>query len=213
MCTEKSVINTLSLKRERHFAIVLYTNMAVSSREWKPRIERSRVLNLLSFNLCSVTSPLIKENDDLLERMSWSCQKNTPADPVAPNISTFLENVRNTCGEIKSKLLSFRHILFSSLSYHRIPYKKPFCIGCYDNKTIVEYLSLSHDPLIPTRNKTKCLQSYTGPSQLWSWMLLTVHLRPCYKNLLHNTIYKWRFLRRLDLNIWSYSWMISHTID
>ena len=25
-------------KLERHFAIVLYTNMAVSSREWKPRI-------------------------------------------------------------------------------------------------------------------------------------------------------------------------------
>ena len=30
-------------KRERHFAIVLYTSMGVSSREWKPRITRQEI--------------------------------------------------------------------------------------------------------------------------------------------------------------------------
>ena len=41
--SEKSLLGVWSYyypKLERHFAIVLYTNMAVSSREWKPRIER-----------------------------------------------------------------------------------------------------------------------------------------------------------------------------
>ena len=38
-------------KLERHFAIVLYTNMALSSREWKPRIKYSYLSFLLKEKL------------------------------------------------------------------------------------------------------------------------------------------------------------------
>ena len=42
-------------KLERHFAIVLYTNMAVSSCEWKPRTDHFQEPRLLSFYSCELS--------------------------------------------------------------------------------------------------------------------------------------------------------------
>ena len=78
-------------KRERHFAIILYTNIAVASREWKPRI-------LVQFNVIQMPCMKHSKAEVLgvidIQRPKWTIL-GVPKSFLLINWKLMLKNARD----------------------------------------------------------------------------------------------------------------------